>query len=206
MVAKMWRAILEDNIRHFRELLAAKRPEHNADTLRRLLAEAEAELEQLERASTHERARSDAILRVFAETAIDDAMRLNQAQFGNLQIFDETSGSLIILAQRNFRNPFLNHFAIVKPGDGSACGRASVDSNRLVIEDIALDPAFESHLRVAIEAGFRAVQSTPLRDGSGRLLGVLSTHFSNPRCFSVDEHAMMDRHSAFVATTLARLL
>lgn len=206
MVAIMWRSILEDNIRHFRELIVARKAEHNPETLRCLLAEAEAELDQLERASTTERTRGDAVLRIFAETAIDDAMNLTQAQFGTLQIFDETSGSLIILAQKNFRKPFLDHFAIVKPGDGSACGRASVGSRRLMIENVALDPTFELHRRVALDAGFRAVQSTPLRDGSGKLLGVLSTHFSSLRRFSVDEHAMMDRHCAFVAATLARLL
>lgn len=202
----MWRTILQDNIRHFRELLAAGRPEHNPETLQRLLIEAESEFEQLERASTHERARSDAVLRVFAETAIDDAMRLTQAQFGSLQIFDETSASLIILAQRNFRNPFLEHFAVVKLSDGSACARAGAGSERIMIENIATDPAFEPHRRVAEEAGFQAVQSTPLRDSAGKLIGVLSTHFSNTRCFSAGEHAMIDRHCAFVAATLARLL
>lgn len=133
-------------------------------------------------------------------------MRLHDAQFGNLQIFDESSGALIILAQKNFRKPFLDHFAVVRPTDGSACSRAIEGNNRVVIEDVFTDPVFEPHRHVAKEAGFQAVQSTPLRNGSGKLLGVLSTHFSMPRRFSDDEHMAADRHAVFVATSLERLL
>ena len=51
---------------------------------------------------------------------------------------------------------------------------------RIIIEDVQIDPGFEPHRHIAASAGFRAVQSTPLFTRGGELLGMLSTHFRKP--------------------------
>lgn len=140
------------------------------------------------------------------EWATDEAMRLLGAQYGKLQIYDEASGALLILAQRNFRTGFLEHFAVVRAGSGSVCSRVLATGKRVAIEDVMTDPDFEPHRGAAEEADFRAVQSTPLLDGSGKLLGVLSTHFKNPRRFSDTDGAVLDSLAEVVAAGLAREL
>jgi PAS domain S-box-containing protein len=48
------------------------------------------------------------------------------------------------------------------------------------VEDVLLDAAFEKHRAIAVSAGFRAIQSTPLMRRDGELLGLISTHFREP--------------------------
>ncbi|MDE2467025.1 MAG: GAF domain-containing protein, partial [Alphaproteobacteria bacterium] len=68
------------------------------------------------------------------------------------------------------------------------------------------DPAFEPHRQVAREAGFRAVLSAPLVSGADKLIGILSTHFSQPRQFRGEETAAMTAYCASVALALERRL
>jgi len=170
------------------------------------LDEAETELRDLENASAHELVRQDDVLRIFVQKAVDDAIELLHAQFGNLQVYDHSSNALIMVAQRNFRKPFLDYFAVVISDEESACGRCLATGECVVIEDVDNDPSFVRHLPIARETGFRAVQSMPLHDYSGRFLGVISTHFHEPRRFTDQDHEAMDRFAPFVATGLGPLL
>jgi GAF domain-containing protein len=51
---------------------------------------------------------------------------------------------------------------------------------RVIIEDVTRSPLFigRDALKVLLNAGVRSVQSTPLISRSGKLLGIISTHFS----------------------------
>jgi hypothetical protein len=60
-----------------------------------------------------------------------------------------------------------------------------------VVFGVRTDPDFAPHREIAAAAGFRAVQSTPLVDHSGTLVGMLSTHYRRPgRPPESDLHAM----------------
>lgn len=133
-------------------------------------------------------------------------MTLLRAQFGNLQVFDADLGGLVILAQRNFRSALLDHFALVKPDDGSAGGRCLGDDNPVCVADVRTDPAFAPHRNVALDAGVMAVHSSPLHDANGRFIGVLSAHFNAPRDLSADEVAASARHAASVGEALGMRL
>ena len=102
------------------------------------------------------------------------------AEMGNVQIFDEVSGKLRIAAQSGFNAEFLDFFREAAADDDSACGRALRSCSRVIIEDVEQDPLFASCLPIARNAGFRAVQSTPLVDRDGKPLGMISTHFRSP--------------------------
>jgi hypothetical protein len=58
-------------------------------------------------------------------------------------MLDGESGVLVIAAQRGFKKDFLEFFRDVSAEDDSACGRALRLSERLVIEDVETDAAFE---------------------------------------------------------------
>jgi GAF domain-containing protein len=110
---------------------------------------------------------------------LEDALSMLQADRGNIQIVDPASGSLRIAAQAGFSDEFLEYFAVVND-DGSACGRAARQLEQTVIADVNTDRRFAPHREIAAASRFRAVQSTPLVDLHGHLVGVLSTHYSCP--------------------------
>lgn len=174
--------------------------------LARLLDEAEAELRELENSSTPEVAKNDAALKLFSERSIDEAMRLDGAQLGTLQIYDERSEALIILAQRNFRAEFLRPFTLIKPGEGSLSGRCFVEGRTIVVEDVNGDPSFKGRRELAREGGFKAVQSSPIIGRSGNVIGVLSTHFADPHCFSHEDISRIERFAKSVGCGLEKRL
>jgi len=104
-------------------------------------------------------------------------LELTGADLGNVQLMNWKTGSLTIVAQRGFNDDFLSFFRLVTATCGSACGRAIKEGGSGVIEDVLLDGEFAPYRTIALEAGFRAVQSTPLISSSGAFLGVVSTHF-----------------------------
>jgi hypothetical protein len=119
-------------------------------------------------------------LRSAVEAVLEAAIRLHAASFGNVQLLDPRTGDLRIYAQRGFKEPFLSAFERVSVNDPSCCGRAMRMGRQIVIEDVERDPDFAPFRAVAAQAGFHAVQSTPLVSIAGRFIGVLSTHYARP--------------------------
>ena len=117
--------------------------------------------------------------RAVIDEGLEDALSVLRADRGNVQIVDPASGFLRIAAHAGFSDEFLEYFAIVDD-DGSACGRAARDLAQTVIVDVNTDTRFAPHREIAAAAGFRAVNSTPLLDLRGHLVGVLSTHYPRP--------------------------
>jgi GAF domain-containing protein len=108
------------------------------------------------------------------------SLEMTGAALGNVQLMDWKTGYLTIAAQHGFNSDFLSFFYRVKAEDGSACGRALRQRSTISIDDVLLDQEFAPCRDIALEAGVRAVQSTPLISSSGAFVGVLSTHFSVP--------------------------
>ncbi|WP_378956798.1 GAF domain-containing protein [Pelosinus sp. sgz500959] len=115
------------------------------------------------------------ISNIILETAID----LAGADMGTFQLLDAESDVLKITAQLGFKQPFLDFFATVHAGCGAACGAALAERNRVFVENVSESPIFVGTpaLEVLLTAGVRAVQSTPLISRSGRLVGMIATHY-----------------------------
>ena len=141
----------------------------------------------------------------FLGDVLDTAIAIHAAQFGTLQVLDRESASLRIAAQRGFAAEFLDYFREVRHDDGCACGRAS-NGSRVVVFDVEADPDFARHREIARSAGFRAVQSTPIQRHDGELLGVLSTHFRQPKAPSVNALIQTDVCASVAARAIDRLL
>lgn len=117
---------------------------------------------------------------------LDRAMSLTGADYGNVQLFDPSTGALGISSHSGFSDEFLEYFAVVDD-DHSACGRAASTGAQTVIVDVDNDSGFAPHRKIAAASGFRAVQSTPLANFDGQLVGMVSTHFAQPHRPSDDE-------------------
>ncbi|MEU6775027.1 GAF domain-containing protein [Streptomyces sp. NPDC046759] len=116
-----------------------------------------------------------AVLPRLARTAI----AVMGADFGNIQVMDPIDGSLVLVNQSGFGTEFLDHFAVVRD-DRSVCARAAGQGAQTVVADVRADPGLAPHEKVFRAAGVRAVQSTPLVDLAGRLVGMVSTHMRDP--------------------------
>jgi hypothetical protein len=69
--------------------------------------------------------------------------------------------------------------------------------------DVAADRGFEPHREIAASSGFRAVQSTPLADREGRLIGVVSTHYARPYAPSARDMRIIKRYADLAGQVLA---
>jgi two-component system sensor histidine kinase UhpB len=104
------------------------------------------------------------------------AIDMTRADMGHLQLL--RGEMLEISAQRGFDAPFLGFFASAHHGE-AACGAALKSGARVVVEDVRTSPIFvDTPARdVLLAAGALSVQSTPLVSRSGRIVGMLSTHY-----------------------------
>ena len=132
---------------------------------------------------------------------LEGALALTGADRGNVQILDPTAGSLRIAAQCGFGAEFLDYFAVVDD-DRSACGKAARDRAQTVIADVNLDARFAPHRDIAAASAFRAVQSTPLIGRTGRVLGVVSTHYLAPYRPSARDLEIMKRYGELLGQIL----
>jgi PAS domain S-box-containing protein len=120
-------------------------------------------------------------LREALDEVVEAAIAISGADKGNLQLLDATSGKLTIAAHRGFEQQYLEFWNSVQEGEG-ACGTALESSKRVIVKDVNLSPIFAGTpaLDVQLQAGVRAVQSTPVMSRSGKFLGVFSTHYETP--------------------------
>jgi GAF domain-containing protein len=133
------------------------------------------------------------------------AMAVVGGDFGNIQIVDPATGWLHLVTQAGFGPEFLDYFAVVEDAH-SACGRAARQGAQAAVADVRADPGFTPHREIAAAAGFRAVQSTPLVDYAGHLIGMISTHFQRPHRPSDRDLRIMELYADFAGEALTRHL
>jgi GAF domain-containing protein len=133
-----------------------------------------------------------------AQDHLDEILRLAMAEVGaskgNIQLLDRPSQTLFIAVHHGFDIPFLDYFRTVSASDKCACGIALREQKRIIVEDVDGDDDWKDMLSVARDAGFRAVQSTPLIGRDGQVAGMLSTHFDGVHRPSDDDFKRMARH------------
>jgi signal transduction histidine kinase len=137
------------------------------------------------------------------EEVLTATIDIQHADFGDVQLCNPESHALEIVSQRGFNAEFLEYFAAVDHAS-TACGRAMQARSRIVIEDVQTDAQFAPHRRIARAAGFRAVQSTPLFNRGGEILGMISTHFKHPHRPSERELRLTDLYARQAAEMIER--
>lgn len=142
-------------------------------------------------------------LQPLLDEVLKATIALQNADFGNVQLYNRETKALEIVAQSGFHQEFLDYFSTVREVS-SACGRALELRERVIIEDVLTDPGFEPHRQIAASAGFRAVQSTPLFGRNGEPLGMLSTHFRRPHRPSERELRFTDLYARQAAELIER--
>jgi two-component sensor histidine kinase len=163
--------------------------------LRRTQRQVEAELaatQHLQNISTQLIRASD--VETLYEKILDAAVTIMGSDFASMQMFHPERGELQLLAHRGFDASSVAFWQWVRPGAGCICGAALSSGERAIVSDVECCDfmAGTENLREYREAGMRAMQSTPLVSRTGRLLGMISTHWRNQHQPSERELQFLD--------------
>jgi PAS domain S-box-containing protein len=104
------------------------------------------------------------------------------ADVGSMQKYDPERDQLRLLASRGVRPESVAFWERVNRDSATSCGMALSLGRRVVVPDVECSDfmAGSADLDVSRRAGIRAMHSTPLVSRSGRLLGMISTHWEKP--------------------------
>jgi PAS domain S-box-containing protein len=113
---------------------------------------------------------------------LDAAIGLMSADMGSMQAFYSEGGELRLLAWRGFHPESAAFWERVNLNSACVCGVALSEGRRIIVPDTeACDfIAGTGDVDAFRRSNIRAVQSTPLVSRSGRLLGMISTHWREP--------------------------
>ncbi|MRW86759.1 response regulator [Pseudoduganella sp. FT26W] len=111
---------------------------------------------------------------------VDAATLIMRSDFGSIQRYDEARGELQLIATRGLSDEAVSYWQWVHPGRATTCGHALLKSQRVVVPDFESwnDISGSDDLIAFRAAGVRAAQSTPLLTRSGRLVGMITTHWT----------------------------
>jgi PAS domain S-box-containing protein len=173
-----------------RDITAQKQSQDSLVTLRDELAAQLADLRRLHEMSV--RLSTTLELQPILEETLRTAAALEGADMGLVSLMTAEQSGLTVRTSLGFKPEFLAMADRLAPGRG-ACGTCFLERRRVVVEDVEMDPIFEPDLlEAARQAGFRGIHSTPLITRSGKIVGVLSTHFRRPHRPSDREKHLID--------------
>lgn len=132
---------------------------------------------------------------------VEAAVAIMRSQYATMQMLypdDVSPGKLRILSSCGFSPEAEKFWEWVYYDTGSSCGAALRANERVIIDNYATCEFMQNEptLPVFLDAGIYAAQSTPLYSRSGKLLGMISTHWNYP-------HTPSERH-LYLLDVLAR--
>jgi PAS domain S-box-containing protein len=161
-----------------RDITAKKQAEQALVLLKDELAAQLADLRRLHDMSTRLSKTLD--LKIILDETLRTVAAIENTDLGMISLADPETGALKPAASLGFEPDFLSLAQREGAGIGS-CGVSYREKRRVIVEDTETDPIFMDYRDATRLAGFRAVHSTPLISRTGRVVGVLSTHFRSPR-------------------------
>lgn len=123
---------------------------------------------------------------------LDAAIGITHADKGCVQIYEEQEGGLKIITHRGLGEPFLKYADVVTSGIMTS-GAALERRTRVVTPDLE-DPQLLTKAEILLARGenIRSAQSTPLISCTGKIYGMLCTHYAGHHVFSERELRMLD--------------
>ena len=120
------------------------------------------------------------------EMILDAAVSVMNSDFASMQILHPErgqGGELRLIGHRGFSDEAARFWEWVRCDSSSTCAAAMQDiSGRVICSDVRVCDYMQGteDLEMYLKTGILAVQTTPLRSRSGRLLGMISTHWRQP--------------------------
>ncbi|MBD2205900.1 GAF domain-containing protein [Calothrix sp. FACHB-1219] len=137
------------------------------------------------------------------ENLLERAIAMHRTDMGYIHLFDKDTCTLLLAVQCGFDARSLDNLHTVSIAEYSPCIAALCSGETVIVEDMETDTNFLSDRAIAKASGYRATQSKPLTTQRGNLVGVLSTHFRQPRRFLPWEMNLLDMHARHAADVIA---
>lgn len=111
---------------------------------------------------------------------VDAATLIMRSDFGSMQRFDEDRNELQLIAHQGLDDAAVAYWQWVYSGRATTCGKALATGERVVVKDFETCEfiAGSDDLIAFRAAGVRSAQSTPLLTRNGRLVGMITTHWT----------------------------
>jgi PAS domain S-box-containing protein len=192
-------AMIQCNVRKINK---RKRAEEAQDTLKDRLTIELADLERLHALSIRLMEQDD-LAAVLHEILVASAELLHVDK-ASVQIYARQNHALRLISTIGFDQDFVDQFRFVDARGNTSCAAALRQGERVIIENLATDPAFTELARVAAPYGIGAAQSTPLFGSDGKLSGMLTTYFDQPHRPSERELRLLDFYAQQAAQRIER--
>ncbi len=140
-----------------------------------------------------------------AEEILRTAVKLLHADLGYIGLVEEDGTAVHIVSQHGFPTEMRELLVRLTENTETPSGRAFRAGSRITVTDVETDKAFESYRQTALDAGFRAEQSTPLINSSGSVMGLLCTYCRQPHKFTQREERILDILARQASVLLERL-
>nr|CAD6437883.1 PAS domain S-box protein [Rhizobium sp. Q54] len=140
------------------------------------------------------------------EHIVDAAMSLMSSDAASMQLFDSQAAALHLLASRGLHPDAVAAWEWVQPGSSTSCGLALAAMQRAIVSDIEASPLMTGteDLDLFRLSGIRAMQSTPLFSRRGRLVGMISTHWREPKDLAKEDLVHFDALARQAADLIER--
>lgn len=143
------------------------------------------------------------------EQIADAAVSLMHSEFASLQMFYPergTVGELKLLAYRGFSPEAAQFWEWVRPTAASTCAIALRTGRQVIVADVQTSDLMAGTQDQAtyLQTGIRSVQTTPLISRTGKLLGMISTHWRQPHRPSEGELRLLDVLARLAADLIER--
>jgi diguanylate cyclase (GGDEF)-like protein/PAS domain S-box-containing protein len=133
--------------------------------------------------------------------------RFGDGLHASVMLLDSKSGRLSLEQAPSLSDPvklLLDYVDVAE--EGITCSSAVFHQNDSISDDIAKDPGWAPHLRIAEEHGIGAAWSFLLHGAAGRITGTLDVYVSEPRAPSTDELDKLSRMARLAGIAIKRQL
>lgn len=132
-------------------------------------------------------------IQVLYDEIMATAIALTKADAGTVQILDEATRDLVLLASQGFDRTMNDHFYRVNASSNTSCGVVLTKGTRTFIDfDVPECNDPDGSLQMHVNAGYLSAQSTPLISRSGKAIGMVSTHWCRQHRPSDQELRFLD--------------
>jgi PAS domain S-box-containing protein len=177
------------------DLIERKRAEDSLRESEARLAKELAATQQLQQIST-QLIHQDNIQELY-EKILDAAVTIMHSDYASIQMLCADrgeNGELRLLGFRGFNPEASKFWEWVRPASESTCGMTLRTGHRCIVADVEQCDfmAGSEDLAIYLQTGIHAVQTTPLISRTGKLVGMISTHWREPHQPAEHELGLFD--------------
>ena len=113
------------------------------------------------------------------------------SMMASILVFDEPTQVLRKGGYGRLPSTFQDAIDGMEPGPVTgSCGTAAYRKDRVICEDVRIDPLWTPFREFAVQYGIQSAWSTPILSAKGKLIGVFGMYYGDCRKPSVDDAAL----------------